>query len=231
VSTVDLPVKPERYIKISPLLTLEETERLRSQVRELALTVNSSSTVEPIKKEGAWERLKLMKQYASELVVVLERFQVYRLHSEPAAHDLHRFLAGLLEMLSPESVLRNVDIIAKHLVDREAQGSLFIPDTKLAFLHTRSEWVDEPIIALFDLKTPLLLGKETMSEADQIFLMLAPAALNKQALEVLSEISAMLLLPEMIELLERGDTEIIRAFISRTMEAFIKTKLEWSEPT
>jgi mannitol operon transcriptional antiterminator len=231
VSTVDLPVEPERYIKLSPLLTREETERLRSHVRELAFSVNSSVSIEPIKELGAWERLKRMNMYASELVVLLERFQVYRPTAEVAGNDSQSLLASLLEIVSPRSVLQNVDMIAEQLMDREAQGSLFIPDTKLALLHTRSEWVTEPVICLFNLKAPLLLGEEASSEARQIFLMLAPTTLNKQALEVLSEISAMLLLPKMIELLEEGDTEIIRAFISRNMEAFIKTKLEWSEPT
>ncbi|WP_167747208.1 BglG family transcription antiterminator [Cohnella luojiensis] len=232
VSTVDLPVEPERYIKLSPLLTREETERLRSHVRELAFSVNSAVPIEPTKDQGAWERMKLMKQYTSELVVVLERFQVYRPDTGHAANDLQSLLTSLLTMISPSTtVLQNVDHIAKQLMDREAQGSIFIPDTKLALLHTRSEWVVEPIIALYNLKTPLRLGEEESSEAKQIFLMLAPLTLNKQALEVLSEISAMLLLPEMIKLLEDGDTEIIRAFISQTMEAYIKTKLEWSKPT
>jgi mannitol operon transcriptional antiterminator len=231
VSTVDLPVEPERYIKLSPLLTREETGRLRSHVQELALSVNPSVSIEPIKERGAWERLKLMNNYASELVVILERFQVYRPDTELLSNDLQSLLENILGMLSPKAALQHVSNIAKQLVDREAQGSIFIPDTKLALLHTRSEWVDQPVIALFIIKAPLLLGKESPSETKQILLMLAPLALNKQALEVLSEISAMLLLPEMIALLEEGDTENIRAFISRTMEAYIKTKLEWSEPT
>jgi mannitol operon transcriptional antiterminator len=231
VSTVDLPVEPERYIKLSPLLTREETERLRSHVRELAFSVNSAVSIEPIKEQGAWERLKRMEMYASELVVLLERFQVYCPTVEVVGNDSQSLLASLLEMLSPRSVLLNVAMIAKQLMDREAQGSLFIPDTKLALLHTRSEWVVEPVIALFNLKAPLRLGKEASSGAKQIFLMLAPLTLNMQALEVLSEISAMLLIPKMIELLEEGDTEIIRSFISGTMETFIKSKLEWSELT
>jgi mannitol operon transcriptional antiterminator len=231
VSTVDLPVEPERYIKLSPLLTREETVRLRSHVQELALSVKSSVSVVPTKEQGAWERLKLMKKYVSEMVSVLERFQVYHQVTEPVSTDLQSLLENLLGMLPPQAALQHKDIIAKQLVDREDQGSLFIPDTKLALFHTRSEWVNEPVIALFNFKAPFLLGKEASHEAKQIFLMLAPLALNKQALEVLSEISAMLLLPEMIELLKESDMETIRVFISRNMETYIKIKLEWREPT
>jgi mannitol operon transcriptional antiterminator len=231
VSTVDLPVEPERYIKLSPLLTREETVRLRSHVQELALSVKSSVSVVPTKEQGAWERLKLMKKYVSEMVAVLEQFQVYHPVTEPVSTDLQSLLENLLGMLPPQAALQHKDIIAKQLVDREDQGSLFIPDTKLALFHTRSEWVNEPVIALFNFKAPFLLGKEASHEAKQIFLMLAPLALNKQALEVLSEISAMLLLPEMIELLKESDMETIRVFISRNMETYIKIKLEWREPT
>ncbi|BBI36373.1 BglG family transcription antiterminator [Cohnella abietis] len=231
VSTVDLPIESERYIKLSPLLTREEAEKLRLHVRELALSLSSSSSAVKVKEQGAWERLQLMKRYTSEMIVILEQFQVYRLAEDHEFPDLQSLLVSLLDMMSLEMDSQINTKLAKQLVDREAQGSVIIPDTKLALLHTRSEWVSKPVISLFNLKNPIYLGQDSICEVRQIFLMLAPVDLNKPALEVLSEISAMLLLPEMVKQLEDGNTETIRAFISRNMEAYMKTKLEWREPS
>ncbi|RXZ81698.1 PRD domain-containing protein [Paenibacillaceae bacterium] len=230
VSTVDLPIESDRYIKLSPLLTREETERLRRHVRELSLSINNTTPAAvPDKERGAWERLQMMERYASEMIVILERFQVYRPDRELAAGDLRRLMDELVEIMLPEERKERRNHIAEQLFEREARGSVYLPDSALAFFHTRSEWVQEPIIALFQFDTPQLLSQETRNEAGQIFIMLAPAALNKQALEVLSEISAMLLQEDMAEELEKGDADSIRSFISRNMEAYMKTKLEWSE--
>lgn len=58
--------------------------------------------------------------------------------------------------------------------------------------------------------------------------MLGPRELSKEGLEVLSEISAMLLLPDMIRMLENGTTEQIRQFISNELAGFfLKIKWKW----
>ncbi|WP_373232519.1 BglG family transcription antiterminator [Cohnella sp.] len=235
VSTVDLPIEPERYIKLSPLLTRAETEKLRTYVREIALNVKSNASVGLANEQGAWERLKLMNKYTSEIVFLLDRFRVYHLDQKYATSDHSSLMERLLRLLSPQALLQREDLIAQQLMEREAQGSLLIPDSKLALFHTRSQWVSAPLIALFCLESPIYLdndnANEDTSEVKRIFLMLAPITLNKQALEVLSEISGMLLQPELVSLLEESDIVSIRALISRNMESYLKTKLEWREPS
>jgi mannitol operon transcriptional antiterminator len=233
VSTVDLPIEPERYIKLSPLLTRVETEKLRAHVRDIALSVNSVSSAISMNEQGAWERIRLMNKYSSEIVALLDRFQVHQMDQKQTQGNLKSLMVSLLSKLSlpPHEGLQQVDLIAGQLVDRESQGSLLIPDSKLALFHTRSSGVTEPIIALYCLETPIYLGDEADFEVRQVFLMLAPITLNKQALEVLSEISGMLLQPELLLLLEESDSARIRAYVSRNMESYMRTKLEWREPT
>ncbi|MNO05297.1 hypothetical protein D3C81_2266250 [compost metagenome] len=50
--------------------------------------------------------------------------------------------------------------------------------------------------------------------------MLAPKQLPKESLEVLSEISAMLLHSELIELMERGSEEEIRSYLAEELQHF-----------
>jgi mannitol operon transcriptional antiterminator len=229
ISTVDLPVEHHRYIKLSPLLTREETEKLRSYIRGITPSAQSSAAAEAVYDGGAWGRLRLMKMYVNEIVDVLEPFHVYDLDNESKNGGLERLLTSALGALSPKEALTRRDLIVNQLMERELQGSLLIPDTELALYHTRSEWVREPVLALFRLKVPHRMGGDPDAQAKQIFLMLAPRTLSKPALEVLSEISALLLFPELIRLLEEEDEDRIRAFIARNLETHIKNKLEWRD--
>jgi len=231
ISTVDLQVEPDRYIKLSPLLTREEVEKLRSYIWEITLNkLLPPDEMPPDDHDpGSWERMKVMNAYTSKIVQVLEHFEVYQLDVKDGSSDLRSVLTAILAQVSPTAKLHREDLIVEQLIQRESYGSQVIPDTRLALFHTRSEWVYKPIFSLFRLQAPLLLGAGE-AEIRQVLLMLAPLELDRVSLEVLSEVSAMLLLPEMIRQLEEEEGESIKAFISQELEALIKTKWEWREP-
>ncbi|MCC3372499.1 BglG family transcription antiterminator [Cohnella sp. REN36] len=222
VSTVDLPVEPSRYIKLSPLLTGEEAEKLRAYIRKLA-AAPPPPAAGPKDEAGPLERLRRMSAYTSEIVQVLDPFEVHEIRLGDRGGDLRAVLRAILARVSPQGNLNHAEQVAEQLIERERQGSQLITDTKLALFHTRSEWVRKPILSLFRLDPPLFLGAEGKDEVRQILLMLAPRQLDRPGLEVLSEISAMLLQPEMIRLLEKADAGAIKAFVSQEMESFMRT--------
>jgi mannitol operon transcriptional antiterminator len=59
--------------------------------------------------------------------------------------------------------------------------------------------------------------------------MLAPKRLPRQELELLSEISALLLQADFIELLQTDGEARIRQYLSTHLEAYIKNHIEWSD--
>jgi mannitol operon transcriptional antiterminator len=83
-----------------------------------------------------------------------------------------------------------------------------------------------PLIALFKLSEPLILDAGHDTEVRQLLIMLGPRELSKESLEVLSEISALLLIPEMIRLFEHGIKAEIKQFISSELAGFIENKME-----
>ncbi|MGG4033984.1 BglG family transcription antiterminator [Paenibacillus cisolokensis] len=228
ISTVDLPVEPDRYIKISPLLTREEKEKLLAYIRTIAANKPSPSAVKPSDDHGPWERLKLINTYTSAIVQVLDSFAVYSLDLAGGNDHLQAVLTAILARL-PKGLLQQEETIVERLIQREKYGSQVIPDSKLALFHTRSEWVRKPVVSLFRLSAPLMLGPDGTSEVRQILLMLAPQSLSRPILEVLSEVSAMLLLPETIRLLEEEEADKIKSFLSLELETFLRTKWEWRE--
>lgn len=228
ISTVDLPIEPDRYIKLSPLLTKDEAERLRGHIRELSFS--PEIITQDDHKQDAWQRLNLLNRYAMETVMILETFHVYELDNRRSPR-LEQLLRDAMPLMLQDHSQEHSNAIVDLLIQREQQGSVFIPDTSLAMFHTRSELVTKPMISLFRLQEPLLLNDQEGQIATQFLIMLAPAGLNRIGLELLSEISAMLLQTEMNQLLIEGESEKIRSFMSRQLEIYMKSKLEWREST
>ncbi|MBW7458713.1 PTS sugar transporter subunit IIA, partial [Paenibacillus sepulcri] len=227
ISTVDLPVESDRYIKISPLLTAEEAVKLRTYIQTITLNRLPSVRQESSLSSDALERLRRMSRYSAIILYILDQFECYREDIPPDEFHLKGILSRLCARLRRRSAIDRIEPIVNQLLERESYGSQIIPDTKLALFHTRSEFVPRPVLCLFTLDQPLLLDDQ--KPVHQILLMLAPLKLSSDSLEVLSEISSMLLSSELIHLLEQGDKASIQQFFSHELEAFLQNKMEWSD--
>lgn len=229
ISTVNLPLSSDRYIKISPLLTEDETVRLRTFIQDITLKNMEPSTVAIADSDrGPLDRLKQLNVYSDIVLRLLESFKVHPMALEAGGSNLESQLLHMVSTINQPSILLNKEKIVQQLLLREQQGSLVMPDTEIALIHTRSEWVQQPVISLFRYDKPLELNHEA-GAVKQILLMLGPMKLEKASLEVLSEISGMLLLTEMITLLEEGSKEEIKGFISAQLEKYMKRKLDWRD--
>lgn len=224
ISTVDLPIDGGRYIKISPLLTPEETEKLRSFLGQMPAEKEELAEPEGPKASGSWERMKLVSAYASAAVSVLEPFAVYHLrdYEGDGAVKLKNIVTAMLDTLPLSG--QNASAIRDLLLEREKHGSQAIGGTNLALFHTRSEFIEKAELRLFRLEQPLWLGADGETEVRQILLMLAPLQVSRAMLEVLSDISAMLLQEEFIQLLEQADTEKIKPYISKELDILLQSK-------
>lgn len=175
------------------------------------------------------DRLLLLQLYSGIVLRLLDGFRVHDLALSVGQEPLEKQLPSMLSLVAKPYVDKHTEKIGEQLLERERLGSVVIPDTKLALLHTRSEWIEEPLLVLFRYDRPLDLSEDSSIQALQLLMMLGPLKLDKYSLELLSEISAMLLLPDLLTLLENGDAASIQLFISRKLESYIKTKLEWRE--
>jgi len=226
ISTVDLPIDAARYIKISPLLTSEDSERLMQLITQLPLAAaNPQETIKSADTDG-WERMKQMNAYTSAVVQVLEPFEVYPLilKQDGALSEIERVLAALLQPLSATLGPEGTRAITDKLLERERLGSQALTGTELALFHTRSDYIDTPILKLYRLEHPLWLGEQREHKVHQILLMLAPLQLARPVLDILSEISAMLLQTEFEALLKEGHSGDIKLYISQELETYIQSK-------
>ncbi|GGI44559.1 transcriptional regulator MtlR [Paenibacillus marchantiophytorum] len=222
ISTVDLPLEPNQYMKLSPLLTKEEAERLRLFIQNVTLQKQPEERIETHQEEDSTGRLHRIQLYINEIVSIIDQFKVHAI--EQSFHSLQQALEVICGYSSRAGVIEEVGPIVNLLLERERLSSQVIPDTGLALFHIRSEQVLRPSFTLFRLKEDLPLESGIPSEVKQLLLMLGPQKLSKESLEVLSEISSLLLIPEMIELLKSGNQTEIKQFISQELAAFLENK-------
>ncbi|ASA19897.1 BglG family transcription antiterminator [Paenibacillus donghaensis] len=224
ISTIDLPLPKDRYIKISPLLTAEEIEQLLSFVQNTTLKNRvprtSEETASPQREEGALERLQSHKAILEVMVGLLKRFRFHPLDN--SGMSLAATLSGMLDKLDGD-VVEDHGIVLDRLLERERMASQVIPDTALALFHSRSSHILKSSLTLYRLDQPVVLEGET--EVRVILLMLAPRKLSKESLEVLSEISALLLNSELVQLLEERTEAEIRAYLSAELLRFFQNKI------
>lgn len=129
----------------------------------------------------------------------------------------------MLDSLRGTGVVGDADILLERLLERERMSSQVIPDTGLALFHTRSSHIMLSSLTLYRLREPVVLEGNT--EVRVILLMLAPRRLSRESLEVLSEISAMLLNSELVKLLEERTESEIRSYLSSELLHFFENKM------
>lgn len=218
ISTLDLPVEPERYIKLSPLLTKEEAEKLRAYIQNVTLKKNALSEPEAAGGDDAVERLYRMRTYLNEIVSLMERFEVHLL--DCSGSTLAETLRQACGMVAQHGWLNDVEAVVRLLLERQKLSSQVIPDTDIALFHTRSEHIVKPSFTLFRLNGNLPLDDDSSAEVKHLLLMLGPRELSKESLNVLSEISSFLLQEQMVELLETGTEPQIRQYLSQQLAVF-----------
>ncbi|WP_145332638.1 BglG family transcription antiterminator [Paenibacillus xylanexedens] len=226
LSTVDLPMEEDQYYKVSPLLTAEESESLRHFIKTTTLQrqhrksrdMGNETTTHRVSDADGMEATLL------EIVRIIGKFQV---HAMDNAHlDFAQSVLGMCKVAHRSGILKDPGEVAKLLEVRESMGSQKIPGTQLALFHTRSESIYKPSISLFQLEEPLLRTVEDPEGVSHVLLMLGPKELSKESLEVLSEISALLLQEEMITLLGKGNRDEIIHYLSRELVGFYRSKNE-----
>ncbi|WJH28069.1 transcription antiterminator [Paenibacillus sp. CC-CFT742] len=227
LSTVDLPMEPHQYYKVSPLLTAEESERLRLYIQNTTLQrvqVKYGESKSSGKASDRHADPAGLDATLIEIVRITGKFQVFPLDNRKMGFYETAF--AMCRVLQESGVLKDPEEIARLLEAREKVGSQKIPDTSLALFHTRSDGIYRPSISLFQLSEPLLVTTEDPVGVSHILLMVGPRELSRESLEVLSEISALLLQDEMITLLEKGIRDDLIHYLSRELVGFYRSKTE-----
>lgn len=229
ISTIDLPLPQNRYIRLSPLLTREDIERLIDYIKNITLKQPASDSKSSVSQMPAgrddshWliDQLKSLNMILSQMILLIDQFKLHEVDSHN--RDIRNVLEGVCRTLAADEVLKDAEHVTDLLLERDRLGSLIIPDSSLALFHTRSRSVLKPSLSLFRLSHPVRMEEDPGIRV--LLIMLGPRELPKEALEVLSEISALLLRPELIQLMEQSEEPEIKHFLSTELMSYFKNKV------
>lgn len=228
ISTVDLPIESDQYIKLSPLVTDEEIEKLKHFIKHYVhQTQLEHSQVSKAPKAQRW--FEELKHHSQAAIQLMETFETLQLTLEPEIQAMHELMPALINAVAHQNRIQDSDRVIEMLLAREKQGSIVLPQSQVALLHTRDEAITSPLLAIAHLNRAVFVNQNEHVEVKHIVLMLAPRKLDKYSLDILSEISSMLLDSRFISLIQMKQEEGIRAYVSTQLEEHIKEKLDWRE--
>ncbi|OLS35227.1 hypothetical protein BTR22_16475 [Alkalihalophilus pseudofirmus] len=247
ISTVPL-MSIDPYFLVNPFLSKKEVDRIRQYIhsynwnpnnktKEQAADAKEVSKMEhqidaesasdnKWAKETVLSELGYIEQLSSLINSVLSHF---KLKSWPVCESLNELIIQLAKDQEDSSLVRNSELVADALMKREELGGLAIPGTTLALFHTRSDAVDIATFTVHELKESMLLrGMDNEdTEVKRILLMLAPLEWNREGLELMSFISALVIeSSESIRQFETGDEQEIFTLLEKKLKEYLITKLQ-----
>lgn len=228
VSTVQLQDAAYDYVLTSPMLTEDEVSRIRKVIRTSTLSRKQDDTSNDLEatleKSDYLKRLANTKQHLDIIVDLLEAFHINEIED---SLSVPLVLLTACNVLEKEKRIGNRDIVHTKLLERAELGGVGIPESKLALYHTRDDHVLAPTFTMYRLNRSIPVtgmdGKEMAMET--VLLMLSPQTVDREALEIMSLISSLLIQgPKIIELFEEADEETIKRFLSEQFFSYVQTK-------
>ncbi|MDX8046842.1 PRD domain-containing protein [Gracilibacillus sp. S3-1-1] len=220
ISTVRLPFDDLHYILVSPLLSDEDIQMIRSflqsNIQQLtnhtAYTSNANKASNQ-KRSSLRDVLQEMKDVQKSIEAIMDHFRLHRKQADTYQQVLQQMLAEL----ECKQLVEEAEPILDKLAAREKMGGLGIPRTNMGLYHCRHEGIKELVFQVCHLEKPCLIkgmdGKNV--EMKNLLLMLSPEKLSIKEQEILSLISTSLI-----------EDDYAMMIYSSSNEAMIRGKLE-----
>ncbi|PKM94999.1 MAG: PTS lactose/cellobiose-specific transporter subunit IIB [Firmicutes bacterium HGW-Firmicutes-1] len=168
------------------------------------------------------EKLTRLKHYCDTILEVVDNFQLFEDIEINDLKELIQFVSA--QIVSSENARNELE---KAFIDREEKGSTILGKKSMMLLHTRSSAVDQLyfMIVRGKDKIPIYNNKNILVDLDVIVVMVAPISIKHVELEVLSEISRMIITSEFADLLKSGTKRQIFEVLSSILDQFIQSKV------
>lgn len=228
ISTIPIPSKkPEEYLMVSPMLTDRDIAKIHSFLNDY--TPQAQIKTESVIETNRLDQLESVHASLGHAIQLMKDFQLS--HIQNAGMNLESILLQACETLKNKGILKQAEPVVRQLLEREKLGGLGIPNTKLGLFHCRSDDVTKLSLTLYSLSEPFPLRSmdEGTIEIDKFLLMLSPVSAPKEAIEILSEISAKIIEPETGKILESNDPSRIQGYFTQTLVRFCFEKMNPEE--
>lgn len=219
ISTVPVPNFSLPSIQVNSILTNQDKLNIKNFLDSFIPKPHKGKS---LSFESLKDKLNRLKQYCETILEVASHFNLYEDAEISNLTELIHFVSS--KIVSSADAMSELE---KAFRDREEKGSTVLGQKDMMLLHTRSNAVDELyfIVVRGKDKIPIYNSKNTLVYLETIVVMVAPIILKGIELEVLSEISRMIITSEFSDILKNGNKEEIFMKLSSILDQFIQTKV------
>ena len=226
ISTVHLSIPSQEYILVSPLLTRDDVKHITLYLESLGDCKQNAKSTSPLQEDDFLGTLRMYQSYISHSIEIIENFACHSINN----HNMNTegILGLICEKFEKNHIISNKQELIKNLLEREKLGGLGISNIQLALFHSRNKDVLKPALMLYFLEKPIIIKSmdNKFTNVDKLLLLLAPANISREGLEILSEISSLLVEEEIIAVLAAKEAEGIRSFFLKSLYAYIIKKIK-----
>ncbi|WP_134684476.1 BglG family transcription antiterminator [Brevibacillus migulae] len=231
ISTIPLPNHQEDYILVSPLLAKDDIQKIKGFLKGIQRKLSPKRRT--VRTETAAQtailQLKAVHTYVTEALGLIDRFHHGVVRDTTAG--LEATLREICEDVQATGSIADAALVVKQLLDREKLGGLGIPGTSLALFHCRGDQIEVPVFAVYQLPGPLRIRsmENDWIEIRTILLLLGPQKINKEALELMSEISSLFIEEEAIRLFGSGEEAEMKAYMAKRLRDYTSNRIRVEE--
>lgn len=197
----------KNIIMVSPFLQNEDIEKINSFIRRYISSTSLNSNF------NLFNRNEKDKAYIDKYELInsiLENIQLELVE----ASSFHELVTLIAEDLFNKKVISDKKEIKNSIINREEMGSVVIPNTHVAMLHTRSDSVKSPFVGAYRLKGNMVLRSIGFQDenVDTFIVLLARKAEDNYSLEQIGKVSiALIENKQFTEILRLGDIKDLRS--------------------
>lgn len=172
ISTFDMAEKETKIIKVNPLLSQQDIDRIREVIEEIHQSAHFDQ------EDGAMEKLKRIEKMSESARHIIDDLVFVTV---PSQMDLSQLIeeASVLAKGSPSQIV-------KDLHRREELGSILIPELGFGLLHTKTTGIEKPQVQFLWPDQQYFTQYENI---EVVFVLLLPYEVNSYDQKLLSLIS------------------------------------------
>ncbi|MHC3377509.1 BglG family transcription antiterminator [Ligilactobacillus equi] len=208
LSTLKLPGFKHEYLLVSPLITRQERQMIRSALAELQ--PQKKAEITPIVQHTAFELLAKETNFFDRAKDLLALTSLSQLNNQDL--DLKASIA-LISQQIPTLITTQVDEIGQALFKRSQLAPIALPNSRIALLHTSNPHIRHCYFSIFDLKEPLTMitMDQESTQVSRFLLMLGPTDMDENQSKLMSLISSNIILnQDNLRLFEQGNLHEIQ---------------------
>jgi mannitol operon transcriptional antiterminator len=227
ISTIPLPMNTNKYILVSPLLTKEDIQKIKISLRSVRVfRSRGEQSFTAIHTQDPVAKLRSLQSYCHHTVNILEGFEFQRINN--SMDTTESILSHICHDLSQKKIIQNKEAVVNQLLEREKLSGIGIPNTGMALFHGRNEQINRVSFTVYLLTKPIWI--KSMENKDikvnNILMLLGPKEMTKEGLEVLSQISALLIDDDTVGILRSKDEKAMMDYFSEKLYEFCYNQMQ-----